>query len=440
MAEVLIPFNPYKEQREIYLSPARYRVVRAGRRSGKTFMGLHDMAHHALANNGSGCICIEPTVRQSQQIAFHPMIELLPKVLITPGGIVRERGNFQIKLINGSTMYFRSAEARDQVLRGEHVDYLLLDEVDYFPDGLYLWQSVLRPAMIDTKARVLALSSPESEGGLISYFFDEWGNHHDGLAVQLTTRHNPTLDPEEIEEARRQMDDITYRREILGEAIGYSGLCISKFDEEVHVIPASEIPELDPDYKYVAGLDYGVTDPTCILYSFVDWDGHCFIHDEFYQPCETMTPIYNSLKEHQDPQPYLLYYDAAHPGVANEIRIRGLAVCEKLVKDVRPGIMRVNEWFADGRLHISDKCVNLIEDLKKYKWKVTKAGVKKDEPEHDHSHGVDACRYLVHSMALNAKSMKPRRRIPFHSVAQLEIETQDRENADRLLRLSGFRR
>lgn len=408
------------------------------------------MAYFALHNEKSICVYIAPTGRQAKMLGFQPMMTILPSVVIRD--IAREPGNFSIKLINGSVLYFRSAEARDQVLRGEYVDYLELDEVDYFVDGEYLWDSVLRPAMIDHAARVLALSSPDSEGGLISRFFEDWGKLPDGLAVQLKTADNPYLDPEEIAAAAASMDDITYRRELLGEPIGYSGLCLSCFSAIKNTLPRAEFPQILPGYRYVAGLDYGAVDPTVVVYGFLDYGGQCWIYDEFYQPCETLQPLYLSLRAHAPhAQPgartrsatssegFILYYDSAHPGVAAELRVRGLGVLEKPVKDVRIGIQRVNEWFSDGRLHIASECNRLLDDITHYRWRQTRTGQRLDEPEHSHSHGCDALRYLIASLAPSARAIIPQAPTPYFSVAALDDEIARREHTQHLLRASGLR-
>ena len=100
------------------------------------------------------------------------------------------------------------------------------------------------------------------------------------------------------------------------------------------------------------------------------------------------------------------------PTDANEFSGYGI-ISNPAAKDVRGGIEQVqtllnprmplaNVDFPHGRprLHISERCENLLRELPTYRWnKSSRPEDKdpKDEPVKVNDHAVDACRYLIFS-------------------------------------------
>jgi len=67
---------------------------------------------------------------------------------------------------NGGTIVCKSADNPDN-LRGEGLDFLVLDEADFVPRRV--WEEVLRPALADRIGRAVIIATPNVVGG----WFDE---------------------------------------------------------------------------------------------------------------------------------------------------------------------------------------------------------------------------------------------------------------------------
>jgi phage terminase large subunit len=85
-----------------------------------------------------------------------------------------------------------------------------------------------------------------------------------------------------------------------------------------------------------------------------------------------------------------LFCDNAEPKTIEEL-IRAGYNAKPADKDVTEGIRKVKSL----PLYVTRRSVNLIKELKSYKWKVTKDGKVLDEPVKFNDHACDALRYGV---------------------------------------------
>src|SRR5947208_7790662 len=109
-------------QREVFLSPHRFRVLVAGRRFGKTYLANVELLRAA---SGSGRVAwyVAPTYRQAKRIAWDRLKELTrPYWASKP-----QESDLRIELAQGGTIALRGADSYDS-LRGEGIDFVVLDE------------------------------------------------------------------------------------------------------------------------------------------------------------------------------------------------------------------------------------------------------------------------------------------------------------------------
>ena len=87
-----------------------------------------------------------------------------------------------------------------------------------------------------------------------------------------------------------------------------------------------------------------------------------------------------------------IYCDASEPKTIEEMFRAGYNV-RPADKDVWAGIQKVKSM----PLYITEKSINLLYELKNYKWKSDKDGVVKpaEEPMKINDHGLDALRYAI---------------------------------------------
>ena len=100
-------------QKTISSSNSRFRVVAAGRRFGKSFLSINELAKFSRYPNRK-CLYVAPTYRQAKQVIWDELKNRLHGVR----WIKRvNESDLHILLKNGSIIYIRSADNRE-ALRG----------------------------------------------------------------------------------------------------------------------------------------------------------------------------------------------------------------------------------------------------------------------------------------------------------------------------------
>lgn len=197
-------------------SPARFKVLAAGRRWGKTRLGVAACMETAGRDAGLAW-WIAPTYKDTDP-GWLPMRAI---ALELPGCEVRE-GDRTIRFDNGGAIMVRSADdPHERGLRGHAIDLAVLDEAAQFqyPDA---WSHAIRPALSDRGGRALIISTPRG----YNWFYDLFRNAEhlpDWEAWQLPTTTNPLFNPDELEEARRELGALTFSQEFLAEFIQAGG-------------------------------------------------------------------------------------------------------------------------------------------------------------------------------------------------------------------------
>lgn len=132
----------HKKQMEVYRCKARFRVVVAGRRWGKTALSRVLMITHAKLPRQK-IWYIAPTYRMAKQIMWTDLLEAIPKRWIRK---VNET-SLSITLINGTKIELKGADKADS-LRGVGINFLVLDEFQDMSEDT--WVKALRPTLADT--------------------------------------------------------------------------------------------------------------------------------------------------------------------------------------------------------------------------------------------------------------------------------------------------
>jgi hypothetical protein len=151
-------FTPTKKQKEIIdacLSKnVKYIVGCFGRQSGKSFTAMNLLLKWALEDNGSVGMWVSPVYSQARKV-----FEDLEKAMDgSPIIVSKNKSNYDMNLINGSKILFRSAE-RGDTLRGYTLDYLICDEAAFIDDNI--WNEILKPTILVKGKKALFISTPK---------------------------------------------------------------------------------------------------------------------------------------------------------------------------------------------------------------------------------------------------------------------------------------
>lgn len=201
-------FKLLEWQKEVLADKTRFKVVCAGRRCGKSRLSAIMLLIEALGcPKGSDVMYIAPTQGQARVIIWKLLLDIGKDVIV--GSHVN---NMEITLVNGAVIYIRGADNPD-TLRGPSLTFAVLDEYAFMKKGI--WEEQIRPALSDQKGRALFISSPDYRNHFYDIYKFGLSGDCDYKSWHLTTEDNETIDPTEIEAAKRTMSAFAFKKEYL---------------------------------------------------------------------------------------------------------------------------------------------------------------------------------------------------------------------------------
>ena len=213
MTDLNVQLLPW--QTKVFEDPTRFKVVAAGRRTGKSRLAAWMLIINALQSDRGHVFYVAPTQGQARDIMWQTLLELGHDV-ITGSHI----NNLQLKLVNGATITLKGAD-RPETMRGVSLKFLVMDEyADMKPD---VWEQVLRPALADQKGHAMFIGTPMGRNHFYElYKYAEMGDDETYSGWHFTSYDNPLLDPDEINVAKKSMSSYAFRQEFMAsfEALG----------------------------------------------------------------------------------------------------------------------------------------------------------------------------------------------------------------------------
>jgi len=271
----------HENQQKIHEGQALYKVVKAGKRFGKTKWALFEICQAAGKKPNGTFWLIAPTYRQGKNIAWQELNWILPKQYIR-----RSVENELMKeLVNGSIIKIIGADNED-ALRGTKLDGAVFDECAYIDS--YVWEGIVHGQLLGSKTEAPGfayfISSPNKTGrNWFSNFYDEAlrkqkVDDKDWSAHFYTIYDNPTLNKEEVEKMKADIPDDTWNLEYMAQESDFAGQKYSEFKPESHVSPSLYKEE----WGAYRAIDWGLDHPTVVLWARVSVAEQCiYIHDEF---------------------------------------------------------------------------------------------------------------------------------------------------------------
>ena len=194
-------------QQEVWSDDTRFKVIAAGRRTGKSRMAAWALIVEALQADKGHVWYVAPTQQQARDIMWQQLLELAHPVIA--GSHVN---NMQVKLVNGSTISLKGAD-RPETMRGVALKFLVLDEyADIKPQ---VFEQILRPALADLKGKAIFIGTPKGRNHFYDLYKMGQKDEKDWKSWHFTSLDNPLLDPEEIEVAKASMSSFSFRQEFL---------------------------------------------------------------------------------------------------------------------------------------------------------------------------------------------------------------------------------
>ena len=263
-------WQPHVGQRAVMESPARFRLVAAGRRWGKSIMCVHLAVEYALETPDTTVWWVSPSYQQANSYGFDKMTPLLsPDVLADSPKRSKPR---EIAIDNGSTISFRSADREDS-LRGGGVDLLVIDEAGSIPERA--WIEELRPTLSDTLGDMIAIGTPRGRNWFYNWY--ERGqspDHSDVASFQVESAQSPHLPDSEVADAREDMPNRIFEQEYEAKFVDDAGGVFTDVRSHVeeYELPVEPASGDDTPEAYAIGVDFARTEDWTVVLA-LDKDG-----------------------------------------------------------------------------------------------------------------------------------------------------------------------
>ena len=256
-------------QGEVFNCDKRFRVLVAGRRFGKSYLSCIELLKGAIAKPGETFFYCAPTYRMAKDIAWKALKKLVPKVWIA----AKNETDLRLDLVNGSSIELKGTE-NAMALRGRSLSGVVLDEAAFM--GSEVWFEVIRPALADKQGWALFISTPD---GTASWFYDLWcyvasDPTEEWKRWSFTTIEGGNVPAEEVEAARAQLDERTFKQEFEASFENLTGLVAISFGDDNISEKAKDI-SVSP---ILLGVDFNV-DPMSGICAVKDGE-NLYVFDE----------------------------------------------------------------------------------------------------------------------------------------------------------------
>lgn len=384
-------------QQRVTKDTRRFRVVIAGRRFGKTHLAIRELCYYAKEPDKEVWY-IAPTYKMAKQIVW----KKLKKKLIELNWVYKHNETeLTLSLKNGSTISLKGADNYDS-LRGVGLDFIVLDEFADIDQAA--WFETLRPTLADKQGRALMIGTPKGIGNWSYEMYQNTLDDPDNWAsFQFTTIDGGNVPQEEIEQARRDLDERTFRQEFLATFETFAGRIYYSFDRAQNV---REPDVVNTDIIYV-GCDFNVSPCTAVI--AIRQGDTMYVIDEIKMYSSNTNELSDEIKSRYRKSKIFIYPDPAgsqrktSAGGATDHTI--LANAGFIVKaprshtPVRDRINAVNSRLCTSagsrHLYVSPKCKYVIECLERQTYK---EGTSQPDKDSGYDHMNDALGYMIDYM------------------------------------------
>ena len=364
--------------RHLQNSDSRIVIEQGGTRSGKTYNILIWILTYCLAPENTGqiiTICRKtfPAVRATVMRDFFEIIERAG--VYDPETHNKSSNEYRL---GGNMIEFISLD-QPQKVRGRKRNLLYLNEANEV--DFESWQQLI----MRTSGKVIIDYNPSME---YHWIYDKVIPRDDAEFYKTTYLDNPFLSKTLIDEIERlkQTDEQYWQIYGLGER-GQSKAIIFQHNE-VDMIPegASLIS---------AGMDFGFTnDPTTLVLAYRK-DLDLYFEELVYQTGLTNRDIHHKLRTIGFDKRTEIFADSAEPKSIKELQLFGWNI--KPTAKGRDSVMAGIDMLKRYRLNVTKSSINLIKELRNYKFVEDINGRVLNKPIDENNHAIDAVRYATYN-------------------------------------------
>ena len=380
-------------QKAVTNSKARFRVLITGRRFGKTYLAINEIAKYSSQPNKKVWY-VAPTYRQAKAICWNVLKE---KMLAHRWVKTINHSDLTITLRNNSTITLRGSD-NESALRGVGLDKLIIDE---FSDvNKTAWYEVLRPTLSDTNGHALFCGSPRGFGNWSYELFKMGETNNEWESFKYTTLEGKQVSEDEIEQAKQDLDLRTFQQEYEATFVNYSGMIYYNFSREKNIVEKYK----DNSLFLHIGLDFNV-DPMCAVVTVIDRNIVTVVDEiQIYssntnEMCEEIKNRYKHKNIIVYPDPSARQRKTSAGGTTDLAILKNFGFdvrCKNTAPLVRDRINAVNSKLKNvagkSTLFILHTCKNVIKSIER---QIYKEGSTIPDKDSGFDHFNDALGYLI---------------------------------------------
>lgn len=383
-------------QQAVVDSPARFKVICAGRRSGKTFLSIRQLCYYARIPNRE-VFYVTSSYRAAKMIVWK---NLKNRLLDLRWVKKVNESELSITLKNNSTISLKGSE-NINALRGISLAYCVIDEAAFCDPDLF--PEVIRPALADQQGDAMFISTP---AGKSNYFYDLYqaaGSTPGWQAWQLTTLESGMVPEEEILAAKQEMTDSQFRQEFEASFEDIGNRVAHAFTREQNV---KQYTQPKPRELYI-GIDFNLNPISASVLARDESTLHAIDEIEIYtsNTDELVAEIqhrYPNTRIYAFPDPSGSRTQTSSAGRSDHMILQNAGFIIKSPRKHDPVKDRINAFNArlcnangEVNLYIDPTCKRTIECLEKHSYKT---GTSIPDKDSGHDHLFDAISYAVSFM------------------------------------------
>lgn len=381
-----------KPQKKVILDKSRFRVLITGRRFGKTFLAINELAKFASQPNKKVWY-VAPSYRQAKAICWNVLKE---KMIYHKWAKSINHSDLTITLKNNSQITLRGSD-NENSLRGVGLNFLVMDE--FADTSKETWYEVLRPTLSDTKGHALFCGSPRGFGNWSYELFKLGETNRDWQSFKYTTLEGGQVSDDEIEQAKQDLDMRTFQQEYEATFVNYSGMIYYNFDRDKNIVTNCN----NSDFLHI-GLDFNVDPMSAVVCNIIG--EKIFVMDEIQIYSSNTNEMSDEIKIRYPGKKIIVYPDpSARQRKTSAGGLTDIAILKNAGFDVRSRssaplvrdrINAVNSKLKNvngkNNLFILQSCKNVIKSLER---QIYKEGTHIPDKDSGYDHMNDALGYLI---------------------------------------------
>lgn len=376
-------------QRTVANHPARYKILRCGRRTGKTFFIVVDSLSLALLYPNLSIAYVGLTYGHAKDVVWEDYIKLAKDVIA-----YKNSQELLLKFHNGSRIKLYSWDSIDNML-GKKYHKVYLDEVAVPKNMLKAWEDVVEPTLLDYHGEAWFTSMPRGKGQF-KELIDRSKQKKGWQEFHFTSYDNESIPgvKEELDQKRNDIAPSVFAQQYLAEFGELEGRIYEEFnrDDTIKDIPFEPV-------RWGFSVDFGYNHPLAAYLYAIGPDDQIHVYRELYETklddlkrlekIKELTSNYSiseAVGDSEDPLAIIQLNRSLPFRIEPAVKGQG---------SVLEGVNQLKSAFYSGQLTINEQCVNLVDELEVYSWKMDKAGQQTDQPIKEYDDACDSLRYGV---------------------------------------------